>query len=125
MTSTEQPITIEPEGKQYLPRNYRVVPYNQRPLGMRVLERTSNQPMEELIALLWFRYRTMPKLDKALGTTTRTTRRWLRQLGLFICLGCSRKTGLLIIDGTKCNYCGGYLCPSCLEKDKPEHMVDY
>lgn len=123
--TTNQPITIEPEGKQYLPRNYRKVPYNLRPLGMRVLERTSGQPMEELIALLWFRYRRLVKVDKALGVTTRTTRRWLRQLGLYICLRCSPKTGLLVADGTKCNYCGGYLCEKCRDSDKPEHWMVY
>ena len=123
--TTDQPITIEPEGKQYLPRDYRVVPYNLRPLGMRVLERTSNQPMEELIALLWFKHRRLIPVDKALGVTTRTTRRWLRQLGLFVCLGCSIQTGLLVNKATKCGPCGGYRCDTCLEKDKPEHMVEY
>lgn len=123
--TNKQPITMEPEGKEYLPRDYRKVPYNLRPLGMRILEKTSNQPMEELIALLWFRHRRLREIDRVLSLTTRTTRRWLRQLGLFICLGCSTRTGLLVAKATKCGPCGGYRCEKCLKADKPEHMMMY
>jgi len=118
-------ISSDPGASQYLPQNYRRVPYNRRPLAMRIFERTAGQPMEEILALLWYKYRSVNALTRTLNVNVRTTRRWIRNLGLYICIKCSKDTGLLISDleAQKCDCCGGYLCLPCQGKEPIEHKV--
>ena len=103
--------------------DYHEVPWEKRPLAMRQMEKMLNEPMERILAAAWFKYRSIPKVRKALNLEDTTTRRWMRKLGLFICIGCSKKTGTLFMHTSKCLGCRRWFCDECMEKKEFEHWI--
>ena len=91
-----------------------MVPWEQRPLAMKTLERQMGQPTEDLIKLAWNRHRNLRKVGKTLMLENTTLRRWMKGLGLLICANCSVDTGKLHTMTVKCDQrCKKYFCEEC------------
>jgi len=108
---------------KYLPRDYIKVPWETRPLAMKVLESHLGQPIEEVIVLSWFTHRNLRGMCKTLSLENTTLRRWMRGLGLLICADCSKSTGRLHAETFVCPGCPRYFCDECMERHPPEHFV--
>ena len=108
--------------KLYLPLDYRKVPWDRRPLAMRTFERAYGQPFEEIASLMWYKYRRLTPMTMALNLEITTLRRWLRKLGLYICIGCSFKTGYLKLHTEECPGCGRYFCNECIQDEDFLHF---
>jgi hypothetical protein len=101
--------------EKYLPPDYRTIPWEKRPLSMRLMERMTNQPMEEIIAGGYFRYKRIFLVAKSLSCSERTLRLWMQTLGLYACVRCSPRTGLLHSHARVCDGCARWYCDECLE----------
>lgn len=112
------------EPTQYLPIDYRTVPWNRRPLAMQQYERNCGQPFEVLLTVMWFKYRNWGMVCRKLNLEDTTARRWRNKLGLYICLGCSKKNGKLFNHITKCYGCDRYLCDDCIKAEGVEHFLE-
>ena len=100
-----------------------MVPWERRPLAMKIYERTLGQPIEEIIALAWYQHRKLGPIGKLLSLEDTTLRRWMRNLGLLICADCSKKSGVLFTETYTCPGCKRYFCDECIENQPIEHFI--
>lgn len=89
---------------------------------MRVFEQLLAQPMEEILALMWYKYRTKTKIAKQLGLGRIQVSNWMSKLGLYVCVGCSTYTGLLHLEVIKCEACGHNFCQECTDEKTDYHF---
>ena len=108
----------------YMSRDYRSVPWEQRPLAMRMMETATGTPMEETFFIMWRKHRRLHPMTKALGLEITTCRNWMKQLGIYICIGCSFKTGNLFTHAFDCPSCGRWFCDNCIDQEYLSHLVD-
>lgn len=104
--------------------SYLDVPWEKRSLAIRVLEQQMGMPIEQILAVLWFKYRDLNKLAQMLGAPSYlTVGKWMHRLGLHICLACSKHTGKLFRKIEKCPGCKRNLCKDCIEKEDLVHFI--
>ena len=107
----------------YKVRDYRTVPWEQRPLAMKTLERQMGQPTEDLIRLAWQKHRNLRKVCKTLMLEDTTLRRWMKGLGLLLCANCSVNTGKLHTITVRCDQrCRKYFCEECCNPHAQEEL---
>ncbi len=99
------------------------VPRDRRSLSVKTYELMLGQPMEEVLTLMYIKYRSMPRVAKAMHLEDRTIRRWMIQLGLRICYRCSKKTGKLFSEIFRCPQCVRYLCKECMLGEPEMHYL--
>jgi len=104
-------------------RDLTKVPWEERPLAMRVYEQFMGQPMEEILRILYHKHRDLYIISKQLHLENTTLRVWFRSLSLWLCFRCSRKTGKLFDRTYNCVGCRYYFCIDCLGMEPPEHWV--
>jgi|TARA_Y100000310_G_scaffold332145_1_gene407173 hypothetical protein len=78
--------------------------------------------MEEILALMWYKYRSRSKVARQMDITVGTLNSWLKALGLYICAGCSTYTGLLHLKTIKCPACTYYFCQECTDDKTDYHF---
>ena len=116
-------MTLSSNNSGYMSRNYRVVGYEKRSLAMRLMETHMDMPMEEIFFIMWRKHRRLHPMIKALGLEITTCRNWMKQLGIYICIGCSFKTGNLFTHTLECPGCGRWFCDSCIDQEYLSHLV--
>lgn len=104
--------------------DYRTLPYNLRPLAMRILEQSLGQPLDQAIRIVWSKTPNIESIGKTLGLEPTRIRTWMRGLGLFICIKCSVKEKRLFDHTSVCKGCGRWFCDECLEDEPWDHMFE-
>lgn len=113
---------VNPKSTLPLPL-YKRIPRERRPLSMRLMEDSMGQPMEHIMAILYYQERSLIRLAKRMGLSFYTVRSWSRNLGLFTCQKCTHKKGKFVNEIYVCRGCRRNLCKACYDKEPLEHLL--
>ena len=105
-------------------QDYRNKPRSKRPPAMRIMEKLLGEPMEQLCKAAWHHHRNIPDMARVFSLEPSTLKRWMRRLGLYVCVGCSHETGKLKSHATQCLDCRRWFCDDCLEEEQQKHYQE-
>ena len=99
-------------------------PDNPKSPTMRAYENLLGESIEDMLRAGFKQTKSLRKTAGIFNIHVTTLHVWFRQLGLYICISCSKQTGSLFDHTTECPGCNRWFCDRCLALDSEKHSKE-